>query len=134
MDEFYKKAKGLMILVIRHNGTTFDYVNGYKNNQYFASWKPVLPFMEPGGYYSIACLVKENNGRAKLQPFGILNELVDEKAAKDLSFAIKSMVEKGHWKGTEVIAELQQECVNFILDWAAEKMNAVQMLPGYENK
>ena len=127
MEEFYQKAQGVLALVIRHNGTTFDYVNGYKNNEYFSNWKHLTPMMEAGHFYCIACQVLEGRGKAKLVPIGIADKFENEKEAKDFSFGVKKSIETGTWDGEFMGIYLKQFCKKFYQDWMRDRLKVLDV-------
>lgn len=128
MDEFYIRADGVIVLVIRHNGSTFDYINGYKNNNYFAKWADITPLMKPGHFYGIACKVKDHNGKASFTPFGISTEFANEQAAKEFSFELKQIIEKDNWNGELAFEYLKEQCMNYLLEWTGKKIIALEKL------
>lgn len=122
MEEFYEKAKGVIVLVIRHNGSTFDYINGYKNNNYFARWTEIIPVMKVGHFYGVGCTIKDNNGRTSLTPFGVVYEFPNEQAAKEFSFNVKQFVEQGQWDGQIELQFLKEKAIDFLLEWVGKKI------------
>ena len=122
MEAFYEKANGVIVLVIRHNGSTFDYINGYKNNNYFAKWTDIIPIMKMGHFYGVGCTVKEHNGRATFTPFGIVEEFPNEQAAKEFSFKVKQLIEQENWDGATELAFLKERAIDFLLEWVGKKI------------
>ena len=113
MEEFYKQTGGVTLLVIRHNGTSFNYANGTNNMGYSNKWKFILPLMQVGKFYVIPCIVSENKYKASLQPFGVAFELDSEKEARQLSYNHVSDVKNGKWDANKEFKQLVVDCANY---------------------
>lgn len=112
---FYEKTGGVTLLVIRHKGSKFDYVNGFHGNDYFPKWDPFIPFMEQDKFYVIACDVKiKKNSKASLTPIGIVFECENEKQAKAISYEHRAEVENMNWDADLELPKLKE-------DWAIYK-------------
>ena len=120
-SEYYEQCDGTMLVFIKHNGLTYDYVNGYKGNQYFDVWDKILYLMEEGKYYAVACTVKEVRGKYRAIPFGVAFEIEDEKVAKDFSFDVMRAVTKGQWDGKEALKMLKVDCVKYLNNFTKQK-------------
>ncbi len=126
MEEFYKASNGLTLMVIKHNGDTFDFVNGPKGMTYFKSWNLLRFFMNEGGYYVVFCLVLPS-AKAKFLPIGIAFECADVEEAKEVSFAHRRDVEEGKWKPQEQIIQLMDDWQKYRDDFIASKIHQMDM-------
>lgn len=109
MTEFYEKTGRVTLLVIKHRGERFDYINGTRNQPYFERWNSILPFMKVNSVYVVACEVRLNSRKANLYPFGIAFE-VSESQGKAISLQHRSDVMSGNWSPHEEYTKLIEDC------------------------
>jgi hypothetical protein len=108
-QSFYGQTGGVTLLVIKHKGKTFDYINGYKSCAYFQKWAPLLPFMSVDRCYVVACSVRLTRyGKADLMPFGIAFECTEQQA-KTVSLQHRYDVEHGTWNAEEEYTKLEKD-------------------------
>lgn len=112
MRNFYEATGGITLLVIKHHGKCFDYINGAKGQPYYDKWATLLPFMEEGKVYVVACRVRLNTRAASLYPFGIAFE-VTEAEGRALSLEHVADVESGRWDAVEEYPRLHADCQRF---------------------
>lgn len=112
MRNFYEATGGITLLVIKHHGTSFDYINGAKRQPYYDKWSTLLPFMEEGKVYVVACRVRLTTKAASLYPFGIAFE-VTESEGRALSLEHVAQVESGVWDAVEEYPRLHADCQLF---------------------
>ena len=113
-NSFYQRTGGVTLLVIKHKGKKFDYVNGYKGCDYFPKWDPLLPFMENDKYYVIACAVKINKSeKVSLMPFGVAFECESEEVAREVSHQHRRDVDDGSWSAEKEYIQLREDWTNY---------------------
>jgi hypothetical protein len=78
--------------------------------------------MKVGHFYGVGCTIKDNNGRASLTPFGVVDEFPNEQAAKEFSFKVKQFVEQGQWDGQIELQFLKEKAIDFLLEWVGKKI------------
>lgn len=115
MTNFYEKTGGVTLLVIKHRGESFDYVNGSKGNAYFGEkWESIIPLMQKDKFYVIACTEQENrNGKATLIPFGVAFQCENEQHAKKISYEHVSDINTGRWVPEYQLEQLIKDCNTF---------------------
>ena len=113
MTDFYEKTGGITLLVIKHNGDSFDYVNGKKANKYYDKpiWNAIRPLMTEGYFYVLVCFVKP--GTHSLFPIGIAFQIENEEYAKEVSFEhVKSVID-GTWNPEVELIKLKKDIIEF---------------------
>lgn len=115
MDDFYKMTGGITLLVIQHLGQNFCYANSSYCAAYTYSnkWDSILPMMTKGKFYVVPCIVKENNHKAKLIPFGVAFEMETKEEAQKISYQHLSDVKLGKWNAEYEFKRLVLDCASY---------------------
>jgi hypothetical protein len=133
-SEFYSKTGGVTLLVIKHKGTKFDYVNGFKDNLYFSKWNFFKQFMEEGKCYVVACSVVVKDDKVNMTPFGIAFECESEEQAKNISHQHTYDVNKGAWDARKEYEILKQDWDNFLFNYFDKMKTQMQTITNKTEK
>jgi hypothetical protein len=124
-NNFYELTGGLTLIVIKNNGTTFDYIRstgyGGKNMHYFPHWNDVRQFMHPHKCYIILAKVLLNGRKASLKPIGVLMEC-SESGAREASAEHYREVMTGLWNAEENYAKYFSWCQEYQQEFMQELM------------